>query len=370
VDYFNRNNLRGMIIYRYIFKDLLKNVSVIILSLSIILFMEKFVHLTRVFMGKGADLVDIAKIFIYLQPSILLLSLPMSILIAIFLTYGRMTTDSEIIVLKGSGMSFSDITRPAIILSIIAALLLSGVSLYVLPISMSAFRNIMYEAIIKKASTTFEAGTFSDVFKGTVIYVKDIPVKDEFKGIFVYRDPDKNLDQPLVIVAQYGKVSANPAKGQIRLSMRNGMIHTFKENKSSKITFMRYDFILSSGIETSKKIKPEEIPTLILWKNRQQSQKYVIELHRRIILPFVCIIFGILGPSLTTRIGRIGRLGGFTISITILILYYVLLITGEGLARAGKISAFVGMWIPNIVFGIVSLVFYLRAIKDTPVDRM
>jgi lipopolysaccharide export LptBFGC system permease protein LptF len=51
-----------MIIYRTILKDLFKNFAVIIFSLSVLLFMEKFVRLTRLFMGKGADFSDVIKI--------------------------------------------------------------------------------------------------------------------------------------------------------------------------------------------------------------------------------------------------------------------------------------------------------------------
>jgi lipopolysaccharide export system permease protein len=328
-----------MIIHRTILKELLKNMSVIIFSLSIILFMEKFVRLTRLFMGKGADLVDVAKIFVYLQPSILLLSIPMAILITIFLTYGRMATDSETIVLKANGMSFIGISRAAVTLSIACFLLLLLLSLYVLPRSMYAFKNTLHETIVKKASMTFEAGTFSDVFKGTVIFVKETPAKDELRGIFVYREADKTVDDPVVIVAEKGFISSNPEEGLIKLNMNNGLIHTYKGNSSSEISFSEFDFVLTSGIDTMKKIRPNEIKTLKLWQGRKDTVSWDIELNRRFALPFACLIFGILGPALSSKVGKIGRLGGFSLSLTILIFYYMLLVLGEGLAESGKISS-------------------------------
>jgi lipopolysaccharide export system permease protein len=84
-----------MLIHSSIFKELFINFMTVILSLSVILFMERFVRLTRIFRGKGTEVIDIARVFIYLQPSILLLSIPMATLIAIFLTYGRMAADKE-----------------------------------------------------------------------------------------------------------------------------------------------------------------------------------------------------------------------------------------------------------------------------------
>ena len=343
---------------------------VIIFSMSIILFMEKFVRLTRIFMGKGADLSDIVKIFIYLQPSILLLSVPMAILVAIFLTYGRMSTDSEIIVLKASGMSFWGISRAAVVLSVFCFGVLAVVSLSLLPRSMYAFKHIVYETIVKKASLTFEAETFSDVFKDTVIYVKEIPSADIFRGIFVYKEEIKSVEEPIVIVAESGVIRAYPQEGMIKLTMKNGFVHTFNEKSSSEISFSQYDFILKSGMEAMDEIKPDEIKTSDLWKGRKNNTQWAIELNRRLALPFACLIFGLLGPALSSKIGKIGRLGGFSLSLAILILYYVLLILAEGLAKSEEIPPVWGGWAPNLIFGCITLFFVHIAYKDKPMKRL
>jgi lipopolysaccharide export system permease protein len=358
-----------MTIHKSIFKELIINLSVILFSLSIILFMEKFVRITRLFMGRGADISDIFKIFIYLQPSILLLALPMAMLISIFLVYGRMATDSETVVLKSCGMSFTGIAGPALVLSIVCFGILLSLSLYLMPRSMAEFRHTLHKTIVKKASMTFEAGTFSDVFKGTVIFVKDIPSKDDFRGVFIYREPEKPLDRPLVIVAEGGSVSSNPAEGLIRLSMRNGLIHTYNEETSSALMFDRYDFVLTSGIDDDRKIRAEEVKTLDLWRARNSRISWEVELYRRFALPFACLIFGMLGPSLTNRTGRIGRIGGFAVSMVILVLYYTLLVMGEGMAKSGKLPAMAGVWMPDIVFGALAVTMYILAMKDRPLRR-
>lgn len=359
----------SMIIHRTILKDLFKNIGVIIFSLSVILFMEKFVRLTRFFMGKGADFSDIIKIFIYLQPSILLLSIPMAILIAIFLTYGRMSTDNEIVVLKASGMSFWGTSKAAVLLSLFCFVALFFVSLYMLPRSMQSFKHTLHETIIKKASMTFEAGSFSDVFEDTVIFINDMPSEDVFRGIFIYRDMVKTVDAPVVILAEKGEISSNPTEGLIQLSMKNGLIHTFNEDTSSDITFSEYDFILTSGTEAMKKVKPEEIKTTDLWENRTTNTSWAFELNRRFALPFSCLIFGILGPALSNKVGKIGRLGGFSLSLSILMLYYVLIIVGEALTKSGRVSPFVGGWIANMVFGTVAFLFAYIAYKDKPIRK-
>lgn len=360
-----------MIFHRTIIKELATNLAVIVFSMSVLLFMEKFVRLTRLFMGKGADLIDVAKIFIYLQPSILLLSVPMAILISIFLTYGRMSTDSETVVLKASGMSFWGISRPAVTLSVICLLALLFTSLYLLPASMHAFKYTVHQTIVKKASMTLEEESFTDVFKGTVIYIKKIVSENKFRGIFIYRDADSKMGgKPIAIAAESGVIHSDPEEGLIKLTMNDGLIHTFDKKSSSEISFTEYDFILTSGIEADNKTKPEEVNTIALWKGRKDDVAWEIELNRRFALPFACIIFGFLGPALSNKIGKTGRLGGFSMSLAILILYYMLLVMAEGLAKSNEIPPFWGGWSPNIVFGAITCFFTYFAYQDKPIKRL
>jgi len=351
-----------MIIRRTILKELSVNFMVVLLFLSFVLFMERFVRLTRLIMGRGTEFVDIMKIFIYLQPSILLLAVPIAILIAVFLTYGRMSTDNEMVVLKGSGMSLLSMSRPAIMLSLAGFLILMFISTYVFSRSMLAFKKTVYETIMKKASVTIEEGAFSRVFKGTVIFVKEMSEHDRFRGIFIYREGDTR--EPLVIVAEEGAISANPEEGVIKLSMRNGVVHTFGRKSSSEAAFSEYDFVLTAVIDPMSELKPYETGIIELWNGRDRGIKWVVELNRRLAIPFACLIFGFLGPAFSTRIGKTGRLGGFSFSLFVLILYYVLLILGESLAKAQKIPPFWGGWLPNIVFGSAAVLFFYMASKD------
>jgi lipopolysaccharide export system permease protein len=320
-------------------------------------------------MGKGADLIDIAKLFLYIQPSLLLLSVPMAMLIAIFLTYGRMGTDNEIVVMKASGMSFLGISRPAIILSTACFVLLLFVSLYLLPRGTQSFKYTLHETIVKKASLTFEEGSFSDVFKDTVIYVKEMYSKDRFRGIFVYQEANDSLKEPVAIVAENGEMISNVEEGLVTIRMNNGLIHTFTDGSSTEITFSKYDFLLTTGVESMAQAKPDEVKTMDLLKKYNESVSLAVELQRRLALPFACLIFGMLGPALSNKIGKIGRLGGFSLSLLILIVYYMLMIMGEGLSKSGKLSPFLGGWIPNMLFGFIAMVLFYYTYKDKPIKR-
>jgi lipopolysaccharide export LptBFGC system permease protein LptF len=101
-----------------------------------------------------------------------------------------------------------------------------------------------------------EEETFSKVFEGTVIFVKEMSGDDTFRGIFVYREGD--LKDPIMIVAEEGAIHSNPDEGLIKLSMRNGVVHTFGDKSSSEAAFSEYDFVLTTVIKQQKELKPNE----------------------------------------------------------------------------------------------------------------
>lgn len=355
-----------MIIHRSILKELLINLLITVSFLSFVLFMEKLVRITRLVIGRGVELTDIIKVFAFLQPSILLFSIPMAILITTFLTYGRMASDNEIIALKSSGTSFWFISKPAIMLSAGGLITLLFITTYLLPKSVYSFKYTLYEVIAKKASIAIEEETFSSAFKGTIIFVKEMPSKNKFKGIFIYTDVGSSKKYPVAIVAEEGEILPYPEEGVIKLNMHNGFIHTFGSEGSSEITFKRYDLVLTSMIEIEKKKRLDEIGFLDLWKGRKGNVLWQIELNRRLSIPFACLIFSLLGSALSTKVGKIGRTGSFSLSLFLLVVYYFLLISGEGLAKTGRLSPFIGGWGPNILFALAGVLSFYMVYRDRP----
>ena len=77
--------------------------------------------------------------------------------------------------------------------------------------------------------------------------------------------------------------------------------------------------------------------------------RYEIEWHRKYVLSVACILLFFVGAPL----GAIIRKGGlgvpFAVSILIFVIYWVLLTTGERMARVGTVPPYIGMWLSTIV---------------------
>src|SRR5207237_1269852 len=89
-----------------------------------------------------------------------------------------------------------------------------------------------------------------------------------------------------------------------------------------------------------------------------------VEIHKKFAIPFACVVFGVLGLPLGITNRRGGKSSGFSLSIAIIVVYYVMINNGEALAGAGRISPAVGMWTPNVLLLAIGIYLLCRANRD------
>ncbi len=94
-----------------------------------------------------------------------------------------------------------------------------------------------------------------------------------------------------------------------------------------------------------------------------------VQIHKIFSIPFACLVFGVLGLPLGVTNRRGGKSSGFSLSIAIILIYYVLINNGEHLADTGKIGPAVAMWAPNLVLLAIGIYLLIRANRDTGAQR-
>jgi lipopolysaccharide export system permease protein len=97
---------------------------------------------------------------------------------------------------------------------------------------------------------------------------------------------------------------------------------------------------------------------------RRQTNQYLVEIHKKYSIPAACVVFVLVGAPL----GVMTRRGGFGIaasmSLGFFVLYWSCLIGGEKLADRGIVSPFTGMWIANILIGLLGVYLTMRVRKE------
>jgi lipopolysaccharide export system permease protein len=319
--------------------------------------MEKLLKLSRFLSGLGTSMIDMAKIILYLQPQLFLLTLPMSLLLSTLLVYGRLNLDSELVILKNSGMDFKGISLPVFVVGLVCFIFNTAVSFYIGPKSSIQLRQEVTNIIKVRTPLAITEGGFHTSFKDMMITVEEKTAEDRFKGIFIYDGRNKN--DPKMLIAKEGKIFMHE-DFRINFYLHEGYIHMGKANTTTELFFKKYNMVLNLESDTPSKKNAEYTPYEII-QNIKKTQKrssiinLYLELHRRLSLPFLCIILIFFGPPLSMIAGKSGRLGGLTLGLTVFTAYYTLLIYCENLVKAGKIEHYIGAWIPTVIISIIAL---------------
>jgi lipopolysaccharide export system permease protein len=286
----------------------------------------------------------------------------MSLLFAVILTYGRLSSDSEIVALKASGMHMGMILMPAIIISTLVGILSAQTSFEIAPWGNRQFEVLFTRLGNTKAAATIKEGTFSEGFFDLVVYANKVDSeKGSLENVFIYDERDATA--PLTIIAKHGAIvpdSKTPGHN-VLLRLEDGDIHR-KTQTHTKIKFDTYDIRLTDPIQDVIREKSPQSLTLSelresLKKTPLNEEDYRIlltEFHKRWAISVLCIVFALIGVGLgTTTNRRAAKTSGMILCIGIIIGYWVLYVTLEGMARNGQLPAALAVWTPIAIFSLI-----------------
>jgi len=364
--------------YLYVLKEILPISFLGVMIFTIILLMDKILKLIELIVTRGVSVWRILMLLLFISPSFLTFTVPISVLLGTLLGIGRLSSDSEITAFKASGISLYQLYIPIFALSMAAYLFTTFLVLYGLPWGNRGFRATLYLIAQSRADVEIKERVFNDVFDGLVVYVDKVPVQGKkMEGILIYDERDK--DRANTIFAKEGFVVNDPKSHEVALRLIDGDIHRYepKSNVYQRVQFSTYDLRLELAkifVSLGKKLKEHEMSVeeikekMAKMKQRgENTTPQEIEIHKRYAIPFVCLVFGLVGLPLGIQPRRSGRSHGFVFSILILLAYYIALTSFEILANRHVIPPAAVGWAPNILFGALGVYLLVKSANETPV---
>ncbi len=387
---------------RYILKEVTPPFLLGLLLYSFVLLMNQILVLTEQIVTRGVGLGVTLRLLFCLLPAILAFTLPMAVLMGILAGLSRLSSDSEVVAFRTLGIGQGRLMRPLLIFALLGWLLTSALTLFLAPRSNILYVRTYVQGVLHRVQFRITPRVFNESIANTVIYVQDLSGGgEEWRNILLYLNEPP--DEPRLILAQAGRLDVRWDQKKATLQLQGGADHSYPLDtpEKYKITFfqkLKEDLPVGNLLSTLNyepttrekdiaELFREEAPLRRLVRGLQaqraagrldavgrlnladkarRHRSYLIEIHKRFALPVACLVFVFLGLPLgvTTRKG--GRTSGFTISIGIILVYYILITAGEQLARDGKILPWLGMWGPNIVFSVFSLWLFLRSKREEP----
>jgi len=380
---------------RYIYRELIPPFLLGLLITTFVFLMNEILLLSDVFIAKGISLKTTLKILFYLIPSIIAFTLPMAVLMGILAGLSRLSSDSEIMAFKTLGISYKRLLRPVFVFSFIGWLLTSYLALYLAPHANHKWVQTFSQSVLAKVQLEINPREFNETIPQTVLFIQEISQEKDWENIFAYfSDPP---EEPRVILAKRGKLSFYPESRRAILRLFDGTLHSYPLSEADKYgvtSFKELEEEISvesffASISDKKRVREKDIQELItdqrgikqelielektapdsylLWPKRRNYASHWIEIHKKFALPFASLVFAFLGLPLGASTRKGGRTSGFTISLGIILVYYVLNLAGEKFAMDGKISPWFGMWGPNILLAVVGLYLFLKSLRESPV---
>jgi lipopolysaccharide export system permease protein len=361
---------------RYIFREMLPWFFLTMAVLTLVLFLQKLFRLADLVVSKGATILSTVKVLVFVMPGFLVITIPMSLLVASLMTFGRLSADSEITAMKSSRISLYRMIRPVFLFSVIAFAVTAFTSLVLVPGANSALKAHLFNMVKSRAMVGIEPGVFSNAFDGMVIYVDRMESLDTMEGIFI--SDERSAKEPYAIVAKQGALITDQRSMDVTLALRDGAIHTVprEEEAYTKMEFDAARLHLDINNTLVQRGAPgrgfDDMGSNELLREIRRARlegkpsgPLEAEFHKRLSIPFACLVLGLVGAPLGIRRSRSGKSAGVAVAFLVFLVYYMVLGTAANLAETGTLRPLPAYWVPNGLMALAAGLFVIKKGQET-----
>lgn len=361
---------------RYILREMLVPFLLGLGIFTSILLIIRILKLVELVVNRGVPLSQMALIFSYILPAFLELTVPMALLLAILVAFGRLSADSEIIALRAAGVSLFRLLVPVALFAGGIAILTLWLSISARPWGNSHLRTGLYEIVKTRAIAGITPKVFNSEFKDLVIYVDEVePAGDRLRGILISDTRDAAMRN--TVYAESGRLVTDERRATLTLRLEHGGIYSTDQGEGYQDTrFTTYDITLDlnaalAQLRAREKDASEmtygELHAAIADKTARGERADVerVEAARKYAIPFACLVFAAIGVPLGIQPSRSVHSRGFSLSLLLIFAYYLLLTFGQNLGERGALPPLVAVWLPNAVLAAVAGVLLTRAARET-----
>ncbi|MEA1947580.1 MAG: LPS export ABC transporter permease LptF [Thermodesulfobacteriota bacterium] len=364
------------IIYRYVFKEMIPPFFINLIFFTFVFLMVEMLKVTNMVVNYSVGVITVLIMLAYSTPYFLTYIIPMSVMIAVLLTFLRLSGDNEIVALKTSGMSTYGLLPPAMLFCLLGCLLTLFMTLYGMPWGRLSFKELTYKVVSSNLEIGLKDRIFNDSFEDVVLYVHKIDSKSkELQDIFIEDKRTQNIVS--TVVAPRGKLFSEPDEYVYHLLLYNGVIYqvNVKNRSTNYIDFETYEVRLDikqaasrlkQGTKHRKEMSLVELRNYLKNSTRRDNKYYnaLLELHKKFSIPIACFALGLLAVPLGIQSGPTKKSFGLVLGMIFFLIYYLLLTAGLVLGETGACPPVIGMWVPNIVMGSLGLYLLVQTANE------
>ncbi|HTW90669.1 MAG TPA: LptF/LptG family permease [bacterium] len=404
------------ILQRYALRQFVPPFVLAILVLIFVLLMDRLFLLADMLVRKGVAVAVVSQVVVLSLPYVISICTPLGSLIGGVISYGRMAQDNEIRVIRAAGIRTARLFTPVALACLLLMVVMVGFNGYVLPESQHRVRNLLNDVARKRPAMRVREGVFMDDFPGYMIYIGSMDERrSTVKNVAIF-ETGKGKGTPGFVTAPQGNISYTADDAYMVMTLFDGEMHDLVDDGTyRRLSFQRHvinvamdddlvrrdreyrsdeEMLLSQLASTMKqgigevrdmqskaneartkatagdqeKLKSEELNSRVKFK-KMEIARHDVELQKRLSLAFSAFFFVFFGAPVGLLLRRGGVGTGFIFGLLFFAVFYILLLAGENGAESGKLSPFVGMWLPNIILVLPVTELFLRAFYERSILR-
>jgi LPS export ABC transporter permease LptF len=321
--------------------------------------------------AKGyASVIDFLVLLFFSVPPTLALTMPMSTVMGALIAVGRLSNDSEITAVKAGGIRLS-----ALFVSLYAAgVFIGGASFFLtdslVPLGNIKFRTLYQRLTIARPDAQIIPGGINTLSGSSTFLVERVDEKTgDLLDVTIFED----TPELRTISSKRGTFLPKDDRSRyLTLRLFDGIVLDSgkgREESFSSTRFVNLDMnIKTASQEILNVAKTPSDMNIAELRNglREQEKKsrshnsFLMELHKRIAIPFACVLFALLGTPFAVTRGRSGKGLGLGVGVLIIFFYYTFLIVLERMGRSGAVPPALAVWTPNILFFVAGTFFLVK----------
>lgn len=362
---------------RYVMTEIIGPLGLGFLIYTFILLLRVFFRAARWAIGSDVSLDTIGRLLLLSLPNIVVLTIPMSLLFAILIAVGRLSSESELVAIRACGISLFTLYRPILVISALLTSFNIYLMLDILPDGNHAVEQLRTEILTKSFADEVEPRTPYTGWQNQLLYVFESPPGERrWRGTFLAEAIPSG--ETRIEVAQWGEAKPSSDGSKIDLSLINAVTHRVDLRNPDVYDISSHETIDLSLLSTSpreaassakRSLRSMPFQQLLHVAGDANAEPVVrtlaqVELHKKFSIPAACLVFGLLALPLGFNNSRGGRSSGFAISIGVVMLYYIFLNWGEDFAKKGSAPPWLAVWLPNLVLMGLGLLLLARRNRD------
>ena len=350
------------ILTRYILREVAAHAAIGVFIFTFVLFTKDLGKILELAVRDSAPLPAVAQVFLLTLPVALTITIPAGVLVGILIGLSRLAADSEVTAMRASGIGVWSFLRMLSLFVLVAWLLALVNGLYVAPRSEAQLARLQDRLKTSQASFEVQPRVFYEGFPKLVLYVQDVhsgPRVAVWKGVFLADISAPG--QPRVTQAEQGiLVSEGPTTLHLHLS--HGSTHETDPKSPDHYqisSFAQTDIPIELPASDNKadnepvpvsRVSTRDLRAEARTANPMTARWYLIEFHRRLALPTACLVLALVGIPLGLSSKKGGKSSGFVLTIGLVFAYYSASLIGVSLARQGRLSPGMGVWLADALF--------------------